>query len=166
MACKHKQNGWQKKKKGSQTQVLKCTWVGASLSITTVIPHCRSSCLSNVMCFCKQSHILAYAMFFLLFLVTCGHICDIKSNSLRHFILAHSSHWNLSSWIIGHILDLKTFWTKGRKDTTRVQYFIANFQTQFRIGPSVSGYLRNGQSEMCGWSNSQKLFWNQRLQKH
>ena len=70
------------KKKGSQTWVLKCAWVGASLSIITVIPHCPS-CLSHVMCFSEQSHVPHV----LLFLVTCGHICDIKSNSLHALFL-------------------------------------------------------------------------------
>ena len=69
---------------------------------------------------------------FLLFLVTCGHICDFKSNSLPRFILTHRSHSNLSSWIIAHILDFKIFWTKARKDTTRM-HFLANFQTQLGL---------------------------------
>ena len=68
----------------------------------------------------------------LLCLVTCGHICDVKSNSLRCLILTHSSYSNLSSWIIAHVLDLKMFWAKGRKDTTRM-YFLANFQTQLGL---------------------------------
>ena len=118
-------------KKGSQTRVLKCAWAGASLSITTVIPHCPSSCLWHVMCFREQSHVLAYATCYAIFGYM-SYICDVKSNSLCRFILTHGSHSNLSSWIIAYILDLKIFWTKGRKDTTRM-HFLTNFQTQLGL---------------------------------
>ena len=101
------------KKKGSQTRVLKCAWVGASLSIITVIPHCPS-CLSHVMCFSEQSHVPHV----LLFLVTCGHICDIKSNSPRfifywHIVPIQLFHHELLLIILSWIW--KYFQQKGKK---------------------------------------------------